>query len=88
MKSSMIRINIGDKVLYNRNRSGWITVTIFDMVLVPNGIDHPELISVIYAQKEDGGMISATSDKFKPMEETDYEEFYPTPHMFHLEDKK
>ena len=82
MKSCMIRINIGNRVLYNRNRFEWIPVTILDAVLVPNGVDNPEIVCAIYAQKDDGGMVSATSEHFKPMDETDYEEFYPTPHMF------
>ena len=82
MNSCLIRINIGNKVLYNRNRSEWIPVTVLDAVLTPNGYENPELVCLIYAQKEDGGMVSATSDKFKPIDEIEYEEFYPTPHMF------
>ena len=82
MKTCMIRINIGDRVLYNQNRAEWIPVTILDMVLVPNGINNPELVCAIYAQKDEGGMVNATSDKFKPIDEIEYEEFYPTPHMF------
>lgn len=77
--SSLIRINIGDKVLYGNQ-----IVTIKDFVLSPNGVNDTKLICIIYVQKENGNMICATSNHFNPLDDELYEEFYPTPHMFTL----
>jgi hypothetical protein len=82
MDSCLIRINLRNKAEYLNIKNEWIPVTILDMVLVPNGMDDPKLVCAIYAQKEDGGMVNATSDKFRPLEGEKYEEFYPTSHMF------
>jgi hypothetical protein len=86
MKSCLVRLNKESKALYDGIK-GESIVTIKDFVLVPNGRDNPVLVCVIYAQREDGGIVSATSDKFKALDEEQYEEFYPTPHMFKFENK-
>ena len=57
------------------------------MVLSPNGMDNPELICIVYVRKQDGGVLSATSDKFMPCEDYVYEEFYPTVHLHHLSER-
>jgi len=78
-KSCLISINIGDKVIYNDEE-----VTIMDYVLTPNGRVDPKLVCLVYAKKENGNMVWATSDRFFPIPSNEYNEFYPTPHMFNL----
>lgn len=84
MKSCLVKLDKESKVLYDGITCKEV-VTIKDFVLVPNGMDNPKLVCVIYAQKENGNIVSATSDKFKALDDENYEEFYPTPHMFKFE---
>jgi hypothetical protein len=79
-QSSLIRINLNDVVLYNNKDE----VIVKDFVVTPNGMNDPKLICIIYAQKENGNMISASSNHFCPLDEKEYDEFYPTPHLFNL----
>jgi len=72
MKSCLVRLNKGNKALYDGIR-GESVVTIMDFVLVPNGRDNPKLVCVIYAKREDGGIVSATSDKFTALDDETYE---------------
>jgi len=73
--SSLIRIDIGDKVSYNGE-----PVEVLDVVLTPNGVNDMSLVALVYARKENGNTVSATSKHFFPLDEWEYEEFYPTPH--------
>jgi hypothetical protein len=86
MKSSLIRMRIGDKVSYDSAGRGFIPVKILDMVLTPNGMTNPKLVCLIFAETEDGRHISATSDKFFPLDSEEYPEFYPSVHLCHLSD--
>ena len=79
MKSSLIKIKIGDLVSYKN-----IELEVVDYVLTPNGINSPELIVIIFAKDNDGNVYSGTSDKFKPIDKYVYEEFYPSVYINHL----
>jgi hypothetical protein len=85
MKNSLIKIKIGDKVLY-RGYNELYPVTIKDFVVTPNGNFNPELVCMIFAVKENGNIISATSNNFIPFGngEIEYEEFYPSVHLNNL----
>lgn len=82
---TLVCIKKGDKLLYESSSDRSFVVTVLDIVSVPNGAMDPKIVSLIFAKKEDGNIISATSNRFKIIEDFDYEEFYPTPHLFHLE---
>lgn len=73
----MIQIKVGDKVSYNGD-----PVEVLDVVLTPNGVNDMKLVAIVYARKENGNTISATANHFEPCEDVEYEEFYPTPHLF------
>jgi hypothetical protein len=79
-KSCLIQIKIGDTVSYDGHQ-----VIVKDVVLTPNGVYDLKLVALVYAQKENGNLVSATADKFEPCSNFDYDEFYPTSHMFSLE---
>lgn len=79
-------MGIGDKVSYDSVRGELIPVKILDMVLTPNGMTNPKLVCLIFAETEDGRHISATSDKFFPLDSEEYPEFYPSVHLCHLSD--
>lgn len=57
MKSCLIRL---DKV--SKAKIGDNIVTIQDFILTPNGMADPKIVCIIFAKKENGNMISATSD--------------------------
>ena len=80
MKSSLIKIKIGECLLYNKTR----IVTLNDIVLTPNGIYDTNIVAVLYATDENGNTISATSDKFSHVSDVTYEEFYPSCHKVHI----
>jgi hypothetical protein len=80
MKSCLVKIEKGDTVSYEGEK-----VKVLDVVLTPNGINDMKLVAIVYARKENGNTISATSNHFEPCEDVEYEEFYPTPHLFKLE---
>jgi hypothetical protein len=77
MKSSLIQLNIGDPVLYE---DGDI-LTIKHIRLVPNGSSNPELVTLVFAERKNGNLVSATSNRFKPVPDHDYPEFYPSVFM-------
>jgi hypothetical protein len=77
--SSLISIKIGDKIKEDgpRQRVG----TLLDIVIVPNGVNDPSLVALLYVKLDDGGMLSATSDRFEPITSGEYTEFYPSSHF-------
>ena len=78
--SSLIKLNVGSPAIYNGEK-----VTIIATTLVPNGMVDTGLICLIYARKESGNIIQATSEKFHPVPKGwDYEEFYPSVFLNHL----
>jgi len=83
MKNSLIKIEKGNKVLYNGEE-----VVIQDFVMTPNGVEDQKLVCIVYAVRPNGNTVSATSDKFLPYEYQDYKEFYPTVHLCHLTDQR
>jgi hypothetical protein len=74
MKSSLIQLNIGDPVLYEDGE----ILTIRHIRLVPNGKNDPELVTLVFAERKNGNLVSATSNRFKPAPDHEYPEFYPS----------
>jgi hypothetical protein len=87
LKSSLVKIEVGNRVNYKRSDNVMINVTIRTITLVPNGINSPELVALISSSDENGNNYQATSDKFFASENENYTEFYPSVHMIHLNDK-
>lgn len=82
MKSSLIQIKVGDPVI---EKDRGIKCEVLDLKITPNGVDDPKLVVLLYVRKPDGGVLEGTSDRFIPCEDFEYEEFYPTPHLFNFE---
>jgi hypothetical protein len=81
----MIEIKIGEKLLYEDDRVGKLV----DMKLTPNGFTDRSLVAILYVEmdgRHGKSIMSATSNRFKPANET-YEELYPTVHLMKLTDK-
>ena len=80
MKSVCIRLKEGDKVIEcddkAQARNPRVGV-IKQIVLTPNGHNSPGLVAVLHVKFKDGGCVS-TSDKFRPLDDVEYEEFYPS----------
>ena len=74
--TTMIEIKIGDKVISKDNKEIGV---IKDIKLVPNGVNNPELVAqlFIYIAKTDK-MVCSTSENWKPLEDENYQEFYPS----------
>lgn len=80
MKSSLIEIGIGKAVLYEDGRVGVVR----DIKITPNGISNPKLVALLFVEIDNEGkksMVSATSDRFFPAEDEEYEELYPSVHL-------
>lgn len=80
MKSSLIEIKIGNPIKTEDGRIGILR----DMKLVPNGMNNPELVTVLFVELDGDrgrGVMSATSNRFFPVDEFEYAEFYPSVHM-------
>lgn len=84
MKSSLIEIAIGNPIKFEDGRIGILK----DIRLTPNGINDPQLISILYVEMEGLGIMSATSNRFTPVDEFEYEEFYPSVHLIRLSDNQ
>lgn len=81
-QTSLIQLSIGDRCRGDNDRTG----TIVDMVLVPNGINDPALVALLYVKMDDtGNILSATSNRFYPVPKNHYKEFYPSVHHSKLE---
>lgn len=78
MSNIMIKLEVGSPVIdLASKRKGLI----LDCTLTPNGVNSPGLVAVLVVEFEDGGKMSATSEKFGAVPEIIYSEFYPTIHM-------
>jgi len=88
IKSSLVKLEIGDKVLYESGRYGIIKLTLKSIILTPNESYDPKLVAIITAYDKEGNYYQATSDKFFAAEDEDYKEFYPSVHLIHINDKK
>jgi len=71
--SSLIKLSVGDKVLYRDE-----VVTIVHIELVPNCNQCTSLVCQVFASTEHDSFVCATSDKFRPIPNEAYEEFYPS----------
>ena len=66
MKTSMFEVKIGDKVM--EKDSGRIGI-LKDIRLVPNGIDYPELVAILYVWcGEQDRMVESTSENWIAIE--------------------
>jgi hypothetical protein len=86
MKSSLIEIAIGNPIKFEDGRIGILR----DIKLVPNGMSNPELVSILYVEIDSFRgkvMMSATSNRFTPVDEFEYEEFYPSVHSNRLSEQ-
>ena len=86
MKSSLIEIAIGNPVKFEDGRIGILR----DIKLVPNGMTNPELVSILYVEIEGFRgkvMMSATSNRFTPVDDAEYAEFYPSVHSNRLSEE-
>jgi hypothetical protein len=81
MKSSLVKLNPGDKIFHKTWDGEREEVTFLDSILTPNGRNDPQLVVLIYVRKENGNILEATSNHFEFLENADYEEFYPSVHM-------
>ena len=86
MKTSLIKIAIGNPVKFEDGRIGILK----DIQLVPNGMSNSELVTILFVEI-DGfrgrGIMSATSNRFTPINDFEYEEFYPSVHSNKLSEK-
>jgi len=71
MKTCGIVLNVGDPVMYL-----WHRMIIKKIQLTPNGFTNPELVCVISAEGDNGYLVKATSEKFKPVDDFDYKSIY------------
>ncbi|MFW6311061.1 MAG: hypothetical protein ACOC1K_02375 [Nanoarchaeota archaeon] len=75
--TSLIKLQKRNLVQFENDK-----VEIIDFVLTPNGVSDPKLVCVVYAKRlRNGNIVSATSENFKPLEDVEYEEFYPSVHL-------
>lgn len=89
MKSSLIEIKIGNPII--ETSSGRVG-TLKDIKLTPNGMTSPDLVVILYVEMETGNgktsIMSATSNRFRPLDSFEYEEFYPSVHMNRMIEKR
>jgi len=78
MKKSCVRVKIGDRVNYESEK-----VTVLSFEVVPNGANDQRLVLLVFARKDNGNTVSATSDRFTCIDYP-YEEFYPSVHLSKL----
>ena len=82
----MIEIAIGNPIKFEDGRIGILR----DIRLTPNGINDPQLITILYVEMEGyrgRGVMTATSNRFTPVDEFEYEEFFPSVHMSRLSER-
>ena len=72
MTTCLVQLRIGDPIYYP---SRDCILKIIDYQLTPNGINDPKLVCIITAEKE-GYTVSATSDKFKIVDDQEYQTIY------------
>jgi hypothetical protein len=76
----MIEIAIGNPVKFEDGRVGILR----DVKLTPNGMVDTSIVPILYVELEGGGIMSATANRFKPVDEFEYTELYPTVHLNRL----
>jgi hypothetical protein len=79
MKNSMIEITIGSKVM--ETSTGRIGIA-QNFKVTPSGAYNSQLCTIMYVLMEDEtkgrSVLSATVDKFEPVDSEEYPEYYPT----------
>jgi hypothetical protein len=81
MKSSLVEIKIGDKILHHERNE---IVEVVDIKLTPNGTDDNKLVALLFVRRPNGNILSGTSDRFGVIADRDYDELYPSEHLFKL----
>ncbi len=84
MGKCLIEIKKGSKVQHIQD--GTIGEVV-DIKLSPNGVNDPSLVAILFV-KTAKGFMSATSNRFKIIEEEQYEELYPTVHLNQLSEDR
>jgi hypothetical protein len=80
MKTCLIKLDVGSMVeLKDDGRKG----EILSITLVPNGVNSPGLVASLIVRFTNGGLIQATANNFKPCDDIDYPEYYPSVHLIH-----
>lgn len=75
MKTCLVQLCIGDKVIYEPNGRN-IEMIIKDYQLVPNGINDPKIVCLLTAERVDGFQVQAASDKFIILANEEYKSVY------------
>ena len=83
MKSSMIEIAIGNPIKFEDDRIGILR----DLKMTPNGMNDRSIVTILFVEMEGGGIMSATANRFTPVDDFEYEELYPSVHLNRLNDK-
>jgi len=76
MKTCLIVVKIGDPIqeIGGKQRRG----ILHSMSLMPNGINSPELVTVIIMHYGENGKLQATADKFTVVDDFNYESEFPS----------
>ena len=86
MKTSLIGIEIGNKIKeISSGRIGKLR----DFKLTPNGINDPKLVAILFVEmngERGKSVISATADKFEPIDDEGYIELFPSVHVNKISD--
>jgi len=84
-ETCLIELKVGDRVKrFGDGRFGVLK----DIKLVPNtrhDVDGFGLVTILYVKMDSGSVQWATSDKFLPVVDESYDEFYPTAHLDKME---
>jgi len=85
-ETCLIELKVGDRV--KRIGDGRVGV-LKDIKLVPNTrhdvANRFGLVAILYVKMDSGSVQCATSDKFLPLVDEPYDEFYPTAHLEKIE---
>lgn len=77
MKTCLIYIKVGDPVIHEDvngyGKTSYEKCTLLKMELVPNGMDDRSLVCVLTVKTPRNTSVSATSDRFLPDPEFEYE---------------
>lgn len=86
MASTLIEIAIGNPIKFEDGRIGILR----DVKLTPNGYSNPEIVAILFVEI-DGfrgrGIMSATANRFTPVDEFEYEELYPSVHTNRMSER-
>lgn len=87
MKTALIQLKEGDPVIdIETGKEGIIR----DIKIVPNGVADPKLVAILCVEMDlyrGRGIKSATANNFRPVEDFDYEELYPSLNVSRVSDR-